>query len=230
MKPGETKDLGTFTPPAIGRAGPITITTADRGVPAEWRKSLSLFFTLPDTGGTGLAQAEDASLTTYVPSVPGATFRVNAWRFAPELKDPSGDLLVQRESTARTAELPLSTSAVSLSLERGPDMIRPVPQGTLPRSSGGLAWQPVDGGVTYVILADRTRSTTTRVYMVDSELALARLERLGVAVQDGPHSMNLFTGRGVSLDDLVEPDPAKAKRFWDSDSTTRFELRFTITP
>ena len=231
LKPGETKAIGAITPPPIGRFGPVTISTADNGVPASWDKDMQVFLSLPETAAPMYLQRVAATaLVTYVPNVPGATFQIATWRNAPDVDDPSGNPIVRRSSTATSPDLPLSTPAVSLTLRKGPDMIRPMPQGALPRPSGGLAWEPVEGALTSVGLSDPVRSTSMAVYTAEHELPLARLDRLGLSLQDGKQHLELSTTGGVSLDTLVDPDVEMTRLFGDGRSITNLSFSFIVTP
>ncbi len=234
LQPNGTLNMGSVTPQPVGTFGPTTIITHDATIPSEWRKDLQVFLFLPGVGAPMYLQRVNAStLVTFLPNIPGATFSVGAWRSLPDVRDPvTGAPLLSRRSNASTDAMPLSAATVPLTIEKGPEPLRPTPSGTLSRGSSGIAWQPAPGRLATISLVDRVENVNIGMITTSgSELRLDRLAGLGMTLREGRHYLSLQTSRAPSLDDTLDPaGPLPNSTAIKAFDWTELGFTFDVTP
>lgn len=226
LQPGGTMSVYAISPTPIGKFGPVTITVNDAEVPAAWNRDLQVFLKLPGTESSMyLQRVASPSLVTNVPNVPGATFSVGAWARGETKYDAEYEVVVDRSAGTTTADQPLSTATATATLLAGPAMIRPLPEGELSLQGPGLAWTAKPGRVVDVSLSDvSAKKMVARLVTTEAGLSFARLAKLGLTLEAGPHVLKVETYDGTVGGLLTNP-PAPGTRAW-----TRDDYRFTVTP
>jgi hypothetical protein len=230
VRPGEPTELGVAVPLAVESTEPVTVAGHANGLPVGWQWTLASQLDLPDGASIPLRYDWAPMSSMRLPKLAGATWHAGAWAQHPPTPERP---YFHRSSQAWTGRLPLGASNVSLDLPLAPVTLRPALEGQLSRSGKGLAWDGREPGLATVVLVDLARGRQRfRAYTAETEIALERLEALGLArLEPGEHVLDLTTTPGVNVDALTAPDERHRRRRFDMQvpgATTYQRFRFVV--
>jgi hypothetical protein len=234
---GATVTSSPVSPQPIPSAGAVTVTeTGSPQVPAAWTEGMWLDLNYPYASGGGIASLPEVwqgtSVVSGVPNIIGATLSAAA-SAGSNYNSPMPDPYLTQSVEAVASNLPLSTSAIALTLPPPISFSSPLENGALSLSTGSFVWTWGTEEVMLAFLeadgdAGISNDVEIEVFTDGSSIELTRLAALGVSLtpsrQDGSFD---GIGKVASLDAMLDENTLAVP---DRSQSAYTEIVFTLTP